>query len=85
MGADVKMFLSAYFDQAKTQQDINNEDVSRVLKLAVTALEFPSARGIPVDHIDTHSLRSGGAYVLYLAGFLDTQIQKMGRWRGATF
>jgi hypothetical protein len=30
-------------------------------------------------------LRSGGANALALAGYLDTQIQKMGRWRGATF
>ena len=27
----------------------------------------------------------GGANALALAGFSDTQIQKMGRWRGATF
>jgi hypothetical protein len=30
-------------------------------------------------------LRSGGANALALAGYSDTQIQKMGRWRGATF
>ena len=35
--------------------------------------------------MNTHSLRSGGASALALAGYLDTQIQKMGRWRGATF
>ena len=27
----------------------------------------------------------GGANALALAGYSDTQIQKMGRWRGATF
>ena len=43
------------------------------------------ARGIPVDCINTHLLRSGGANALSLAGYSDTQIQKMGRWRGATF
>jgi hypothetical protein len=41
--------------------------------------------GIPIEQIDTHSLRSGGANALSLAGFSNTQIQKMGRWRGATF
>jgi hypothetical protein len=35
--------------------------------------------------VDTHSLRSGGANVLALSGFTDMQIQKMGRWQGATF
>ena len=38
-----------------------------------------------MDHIDTHSLRSGGANALSLSGYSDTQIQKMGCWRGATF
>ena len=32
-----------------------------------------------------HSLRCGGANALALSGYSDTQIQKMGRWRGATF
>jgi hypothetical protein len=41
------------------------------------------AKGIPIDRIDTHSLRSGGANALSLARYSDTQIQKMGRWRGA--
>jgi hypothetical protein len=43
------------------------------------------AKGIPIDRIDTHSLRSGKANALSLAGFSDMQIQKMGRWHGATF
>ena len=33
-----------------------------------------------MDRIDTHSLRIGGACALALAGYSDTQIQKMGRW-----
>jgi hypothetical protein len=32
-----------------------------------------------------HSLRSGGPNALSLAGYLDTQIQKLGCWRGTTF
>ncbi len=42
-------------------------------------------RGIPIDCIDTHSFRSGGANALALSGYSDTQIQKMGRWKGARF
>ncbi len=67
----------------KTRRDITNEDVSRALKVAATLLDYPRAQGIPVDCIDTHSLQSGGANALSLAGYSDTQIQKMGRWRGA--
>ena len=59
--------------------------MSRALKSAATVLDYPAAKGIPIDRIDTHSLRSGGANALLLAGYSDTQIQKMGRWRGATF
>ena len=40
---------------------------------------------MPIERIDTHSLRGGGANALSLAGYSDTQIQKMGRWRGETF
>ncbi len=35
--------------------------------------------------MDTHSLRGGSANALALLGFLDTHIQKMGHWQGATF
>ena len=42
-------------------------------------------KGIPIDRMDTHSLRSGGANALSLAGYSDRDIQKMGIWRGETF
>ena len=32
-----------------------------------------------------HSLCSGGPNAMALSGYSDTQIQKMGRWKGATF
>ena len=49
------------------------------LKLAGATLNYPSDKGIPIDRINTHSLRSGGANALALAGYSDTQIQKMGQ------
>ena len=61
------------------------EHVSKALKLAATELQYPTNKGIPISRINTHSLRSGGANALSLSGYSDTQIQKMGRWRGATF
>ncbi len=53
--------------------------------MAARALEYPILKGIPIEQINTHSLRSGGANALALSGYCDTQIQKMGRWRGAMF
>jgi hypothetical protein len=84
-GATPKTFLSAFYNEAGKRCDITNEDITAALKRAATVLDYPIAKGIPIERIDTHSLRSGGANALSLAGFSDTQIQKMGRWRGATF
>ncbi len=80
-GADTKTFLSAYYDDKGQRGDITNEDVSKALQAAATVLEYPTTKGIPIDRIDTHSLRSGSANALSLSGYSDTQIQKM----GATF
>jgi len=77
---DSKTFLTAYNDDKGQHSDITNEDVSKSLTAAATVLEYPMAKGIPIDRIETHSLRSGGANALSLLGYLDTQIQKMGWW-----
>jgi hypothetical protein len=76
-------YLSAYFSQGK-RFDVNDRHISAALKMAGVALGYPD-RGFPIDRIDTHSLRSGGANALSLAGYSDRQIQKMGRWKGSTF
>jgi hypothetical protein len=55
------------------------------MKCAGSALEYPTTKGILIARLDTHSLRSGVANTLSLAGYSDTQIQKMGGWHGATF
>ena len=56
-----------------------------MLKAAAAEKEYPGLRGCPLDRIDTHSLRSGGANTLSLAGYEEFQIQKMGRWNSKTF
>jgi hypothetical protein len=52
--------------------------------MAAAILKYPITRGIPIKCIDRHSLRSRGPNALALSGYSDTQIQKMGRWKGAT-
>jgi hypothetical protein len=64
---------------------VTAEDISKHLKLAAGLLHYPTQKGILIKWVDTHSLWGGGANALALSGFSDTQIQKMGRWRGATF
>ena len=64
---------------------MTDKDMSRALKIAAACLDYHGRKGIPVDRVDTHSLRGGGANALALSGYSDMQIQKMGRWRGDTF
>ena len=76
--------ISTYF-LAHKRCTITDANIRACLKHAAAALDYPSKKGIPIDRIDTHSLRSGGANALALSGFSDREIQKMGRWRSATF
>jgi hypothetical protein len=62
-----------------------DRNIRDALKWAATALNYPGAKGTPIDRINTHSLRSVGANALVLSGFSKMEIQKMGHWRSATF
>ena len=79
-----KAFLSAYWVKGK-RKDVNDEDMRENIKWAATELDYPGRKGIPIERVDTHSLRIGGANALSLSGYSDREIQKMGRWRGETF
>ncbi len=78
------IFLSTYFTGQNLRHDMTDRYIRATLKLAAFALQYP-ARGFPIERIDTHSLRSGGANSLALNGYSDREIQKMGRWRSGTF
>jgi hypothetical protein len=54
-GAPAKTFLLAYFNEARQRFDIANQDISAALKLAATFLDYPTTKGIPINHIDTCS------------------------------
>ena len=77
--------LSAVFDKDGNRSDVADKHIRAALKKAAAFLEYPEKRGIPIERVDTHSLRIGGANALHLAGYSDREIQKMGRWRGETF
>ena len=67
------------------KERVKDQDIRENLKWAATELQYPAKKGIPIERIDTHSLRSGGANALSLSGYSDREIMKMGRWRSATF
>ena len=75
--------FSAYFQKVK-RHNVNNNNISTALKWGAAVFDYPS-RGMPIDMINTHSLRGGGAMALHLNSYLDCQIMKMGRWRSNTF
>ena len=56
--------------------NLNADNMSAALKFATTALNYPYLKGIPIDRVDTHSLRSGGSNSLLLAGYSDRDIPK---------
>ncbi len=64
--------------KVENRADVTYEDVSKAIKCAGSALEYPTKKGIPIARLDTHSLRSGGPNAPSLAGYSDTQIQNMG-------
>ena len=70
-----KTYLSAYWVGGRRKY-LNAESMSEALKFATTALNYPSLRGIPIDRVDTHSLRYGGANALSLTWYSNRDIQK---------
>ena len=72
-------------DGHSPSNNVSGDDISKGLKLAAQILQYPTTWGIPIERIDTHLLRSGSANALALSGYSNTQTQKMGRWKGATF
>ena len=59
--------------------NVTDKMISYAVKFAASMLSY-ELRGIPLDRVDTHSLRAGGACALALAGYRDRDIRKMGRW-----
>lgn len=77
-GRREEAFLCSYWDDVG-RGDITDGAIRYAIKHAARVLDYP-ARGIPIKRVDTHSLRSGGACALKLAGYGETEIKKMGRW-----
>ena len=68
-----------YFDKAG-MGSVTDSQIRFTVKFAARSLYYDK-RGIPIDRIGTHSLRSGGACALKLAGYDAVQIKKVGRWK----
>ena len=68
----------------KGWEDVTSQAVVKAIQQEATSLNL-AAQGIDPDIIGAHSLRAGGAMALKLQKYLDTTIQKMGRWTSSTW
>jgi hypothetical protein len=75
----------AYFSDSN-QLDVSADNISQALKHTAWELKYPTIKGIPIEQINTCSLRSRDANAQALTGYSDTQIQKDGgRWWATAF
>ena len=65
-------------------EQISSKDVLRQLRSAATAVG-EGRLGFSAESIGTHSIHSGAAMAMYLAGVPCKTIQLVGRWRSRTF
>ena len=72
-------FICSFWDEAG-HANVTDKMIRFTVKLTASALNYEQ-RGIPINRIDTHSLRAGGACALKLSGHDDVEIRKMGRWK----
>ena len=70
----MECLVSELFEKGR-RQDISNDDMSKVLKLASIKLFYLEIKVIYIKDINTHSLRAGGG-VVHLTGYKDREIQK---------
>ena len=79
-----KTYFSVYW-VGDRRKYLNAENLSVALKFATTTLNYPSLKGIPIDRVDTHSLRSGGDNTMLLSVYSDRDIQKNGEMERVNF
>jgi hypothetical protein len=63
---------------------ITSKTILRQIRSA-TRMAGESRLGLQSERVGTHSLRSGAAMAMYLAGVPSETIQLIGRWRSSTF
>ena len=70
--------MCSYWDKMR-KCDVVDKDISFVVKFTAGMLEYPD-HGIPINRLDTHSVRAGEACAMELSGHLEDDIIKQSRW-----
>ena len=76
--------LGTYVDEAGRAQRVTSDEVRAAIRIAASGDGLPQ-HGYDLRRVGSHSLRSGGAVHLALAGYDSTTIKKLGRWSSDTY
>jgi hypothetical protein len=76
--------LGSFTDNNNQLQQVTSAEIRSAIQIGATHNNL-IAQGYSLDRIGSHSLRSGGAMHLKLAGYDHDVIQKLGRWSSNTY
>ena len=76
--------IGSHADATGQPRRVTAEDIRSAVR-AAAAMDDLESRGYNPSRIGSHSLRSGGAVALKLAGYDTDMIKKMGRWSSGTY
>jgi hypothetical protein len=76
--------IGSFTDAQQQTQHISAEEIRSAVHIGATHDNL-AAHGYTLARIGTHSIRSGGAMHLKLAGYDNDIIQKLGRWSSNTY
>jgi Phage integrase family. len=76
--------VNIYLTKSGRLLHISSNEIRTKLRAAAAAIGA-AALGFSVEDIGCHSLRSGSAMAMYLAGVPVTTIQRIGRWKSDAF
>jgi hypothetical protein len=76
--------IGTFADRQNRLQHITSDEIRSAIHIGATHDNLP-AHGYPLSRIGSHSIRSGGAMHLKLAGYDNDIIQKLGHWSSNTY
>ena len=76
--------IGTYFTTEGLERCVSAERINIAIRETVEQMQLPQ-RGFPTDRVSSHSLRSGGAMAMHLAGISDNTIKKQGHWSTDSF
>jgi hypothetical protein len=76
--------IGSFVDDLAQLQHITSHEIRGAIQIGATHTNL-AAHGYTLSRIGSHSIRSGGAMHLKLAGYDNDIIQKLGRWSSNTY